>query len=142
MHFRDFNIIVNNHQLRLVAPTKHQAMKIEKIIKKVIQGNTGTDTKIAIAVIAGAAVGAALAVLLAPDRGSEIRKSAGNSGKRFTDQLKDIVEDLKHQFFDAEKQEEEEVSTVIEDHRPVKKPKSDIKELIHEAHQAQNGSNQ
>lgn len=110
-------------------------MKFRKILKNVLHEDTGASTKVAAAVIAGLAVGAAVAILLAPESGNETRKLIGKSGKKFTDQLKDVVSDLKQTFFNVEESDQVELLADHDQH-PVKRPKSDIKELIHEAHRA------
>lgn len=74
--------------------------------------NTG---KIITAMAAGAALGAILGVLLAPDKGSEIRKKINEEGKKFTGKLKDSFEkgklkldDLRENFGQAPKEEVDE----------------------------------
>lgn len=45
--------------------------------------------KILAAVLAGAAIGAIVGILLAPDKGSETRKKISEEGKRLADDVKD-----------------------------------------------------
>ncbi|MCK9402704.1 MAG: YtxH domain-containing protein [Chitinophagaceae bacterium] len=45
--------------------------------------------KILAAVLAGAAIGAVVGILLAPDKGSETRKKISEEGKRLADDVKD-----------------------------------------------------
>ncbi|MDP1763323.1 MAG: YtxH domain-containing protein [Sediminibacterium sp.] len=45
--------------------------------------------KILTAVLAGAAIGAIVGILLAPDKGSETRKKISEEGKRLADDVKD-----------------------------------------------------
>ncbi|TCD04019.1 YtxH domain-containing protein [Pedobacter psychroterrae] len=80
--------------------------------------NTKNNTTVAFAVIAGLAVGAVLGVLFAPESGADVRKNVRN---RITGS------DPSEQSF-AEQREQPLT------HAPAKRPKSDIKELIHEAH--------
>lgn len=51
--------------------------------------------------IMGAAVGAGLALLLAPDRGSETRRRLGQTAKRWSSQVKDGVQDVKENMQNA-----------------------------------------
>ena len=50
------------------------------------------NTKIIVALVAGAAIGAALGVLFAPDKGSETRKKIAEEGKKFADEVKEKFE--------------------------------------------------
>lgn len=51
--------------------------------------------------ILGAAVGAGIALLLAPDRGSETRRRVGKTMKRFGSQVNDRMGDVKENFRSA-----------------------------------------
>jgi len=93
-------------------------MKYEKLMANIFARNSKNNTTVAIAVIAGLAVGAVLGVLFAPESGADVRKSVRN---RITGS------DHPEQSF---AEHEEEPAT----HSTAKRPKSDIKELIHEAH--------
>lgn len=80
--------------------------------KSFVMNNTG---KIITAMAAGAALGAILGVLLAPDKGSEIRKKINEEGKKITGKLKDSFEkgkrkldDLKENFGQPLKEEVDE----------------------------------
>jgi gas vesicle protein len=50
-----------------------------------------TTGKIIAAVAAGAAAGAVLGILFAPDKGSETRRKMAEESKKFTDEIKDAV---------------------------------------------------
>jgi gas vesicle protein len=55
------------------------------------QNNSG---KIVAALIAGAAIGAAIGILFAPDKGSETRKKLSGSGEDFVETLKSKFGDM------------------------------------------------
>lgn len=54
-----------------------------------------TLAKIAIATGAGLVAGAVLGVLFAPDKGENTRKKIADSGKKFTDTVKEKMSNLK-----------------------------------------------
>jgi gas vesicle protein len=54
--------------------------------------------KIVVAVAAGAAAGAALGILFAPDKGSEIRRKIAEQGKKIADNVKDRFETKKNEW--------------------------------------------
>ena len=49
-----------------------------------------TTTKVILGLIGAAAVGAAVGLLLAPDKGSEIRKNIKDTAGKWTDRLNDM----------------------------------------------------
>jgi gas vesicle protein len=100
---------------------KPNVMKIEKLLKSALPHKSSGTGPAAFALIAGLAVGAVLGVLFAPDNGGDLRKKIVDGAKKLAGLQ---VEE------EGEEQEEQ-----VEKHEPVaKKPKSDIKSLIHEAH--------
>jgi gas vesicle protein len=50
--------------------------------------------KVLLGVLAGAAIGALVGVLFAPDKGSKTRKKILNKGEDYTDELKDKFDEL------------------------------------------------
>jgi gas vesicle protein len=63
-----------------------------------------TTNKVLLGLLAGAAVGTVITLLLTPKTGAELRKSFKLQGKKWSDDLKDIMVDAKEKF--AEKREE------------------------------------
>jgi gas vesicle protein len=57
--------------------------------------------KILSAFIIGAAVGAAIGILYAPDRGSETRKKINEEGKKMSDAIKDKFNKMKEKMNDV-----------------------------------------
>lgn len=55
-----------------------------------------TFTKIAIAVSAGVVAGAAVGILIAPDKGSETIRRINKRSKEFVDSMKDEIEKMTH----------------------------------------------
>lgn len=93
-------------------------MKYEKLMANIFAHNAKNNTTVAIAVIAGLAVGAVLGILFAPESGADVRKNVRN---RITGS------DPSEQSL-AEYEEQQLIPGTA------KRPKSDIKQLIHEAH--------
>ena len=56
--------------------------------------------KILLGTLAGIAIGAAVGVLLAPDKGSETRKKISRKGNEYKDGLKDKYDGLKDKYND------------------------------------------
>jgi gas vesicle protein len=95
-------------------------MKIEKLFKSALSHKSLNVGPVAFAVVAGLAVGAVLGVLFAPEDGGELRKKIADGAKKLVGIQEEEVEEMVEQ---------------PEVHEPVaKKPKSDIKSLIREAH--------
>ncbi|MGF1923552.1 MAG: YtxH domain-containing protein [Bacteroidia bacterium] len=98
-------------------------MKYGKLVEKFLSQKSGQhNTQIAVALVAGLAAGAVISILLAPSKGSTFRKGISS-------RVKDLFSR------DYEEQDEAVAPEVPHfTHIPVKKRKSDIKDLISEAH--------
>jgi gas vesicle protein len=70
-----------------------------------------STTKILFGFIAGAAVGAAIGILFAPDKGTETRRKISDQGNDLADNLKsrftDLVDGVKEKFSSAKSEAED-----------------------------------
>lgn len=95
-------------------------MKTEKLIQSLFTNGSSSRTNGIIALIAGLAAGAVLGVLFAPESGASARQK-----------LRDAAGKL---MGSSVEEQEEESETPVHHNSGVKRPKSDIKNLVHEAH--------
>ena len=98
-------------------------MKYRKLISDIVHQKSNSNTEIAIGLIAGLAVGAVLGVLFAPESGEQLRK--GILGK-----ANDYADGLQDDFTGSDEAQEAPYVS----HPAPKHPKSNIKDLIHQAH--------
>jgi gas vesicle protein len=96
-------------------------MKNIRLIRDIFDRSSDSKTPAVIALVAGIAVGAALGVLFAPERGNDLRKTIGGFANRLRGRQQEEEPEQNHQPKHHE-------------HSGQKRPKSDIKALIHEAH--------
>lgn len=112
-------------------------MNYRKQLKKLTMASGNNTGMVGFALIGGLAVGAALAVLFAPKKGKALRDGISDTGKQFGGTLAELLDSLKAKFSGADlaaAEQEEQGQQADHIAAPVKKPKSDIKELIREAH--------
>lgn len=108
-------------------------MKYKKLIGNCMQKDSDANLKIALALVAGAAVGAIVSILFAPKKGEDTRELIADRAKDLQYNIKDKYNLLKEKVFGVEAIEEEienEVPHFI--HKAAKKAKSDIKEVVEE----------
>lgn len=110
-------------------------MKYEKLMANIFAQNTKNNSQAGFALVAGLAIGAVLGVLFTPKSGSDVRKGFGNKAKDVGGSAKDLYTSLRNKLTGEYETIEDNITEEQNSPRPaVKKPKSDIKELIHEAH--------
>jgi len=111
-------------------------MKYGKLLKEIFVQRANNNAQVAIAVVAGLAAGAAISILFAPDSGSNIRKGIADGAKGLGTGIKDKYVSLKDRVVGnreiEESIEQPEVPHFV--HSTPKRRKSDIKDLIHDAH--------
>lgn len=113
-------------------------MNYEKKLKNIF-ASSGNNALTGFALVSGLAVGAALAILLAPKSGRNLRRGISDSLGEMSDDIRDLAKIVKNSFLSKEQvneqlQPEEDHTPDYVSHESKKKPKSAIKELIHEAH--------
>ncbi|MES2830045.1 MAG: YtxH domain-containing protein [Bacteroidota bacterium] len=118
-------------------------MKYKKLIANIFAQRDNNNAQVAVAVIAGLAVGAALAILFAPESGTDVREGISDRTKGLRENFKDGYASLRGKLFGEVEEEEQVENEVPHYNRPApKKPKSDIKDLIHEAHTGEHHTEQ
>jgi gas vesicle protein len=112
-------------------------MKYGKLIEKIISRRSDqNNVQIVVALVAGIAAGAVISVLLAPDKGSATRKGLADRARNVGGSLRDSFTSLKSRIIGSQEEEDAAVAPEVPHftHHVVKKRKSDIKDLISEAH--------
>lgn len=114
-------------------------MNYKKLMSKTFDQRSDNSKQLAFALIAGLAAGAIVAVLFAPGSGKDVRRRITDSVMGLGQGAKDIYASLKSKM--NGKGMESIMNGAVQDqgndyvnHAAVKKPKSDIKALVHEAH--------
>lgn len=117
-------------------------MNYKKLMTKTFDQRSDNKTQLAFSLIAGLAAGAAMAILFAPKSGKDVRKQIADSVLGLGQGAKDIYASLKNRINGKSVERDESIKNgtaqdQVNDyinHAVGKKPKSDIKELVHEAH--------
>lgn len=112
-------------------------MKYGKLVGKLLSHRSNQhNTQVAIALIAGLAAGAVISILLAPEKGSTLRGGIAEKAKDFGTGIRDSYSSLRNRVFGEDEQHPEVAPEVPHfTHTVPKKRKSDIKDIITEAHQ-------
>lgn len=112
-------------------------MKYRKLIGKYLVKESHSDAKIALALVAGLAAGAIISVLFAPDSGEGTRGKIVDGAKNLRYGFQDKYNHLKEKVFGVEAIEEDIVEHEVPHfkHTVTKKRKSDVKDILEEAHQ-------
>ena len=111
-------------------------MKYGKLISN-LTNRSNNSGYVAVALVAGLAAGAILSILFAPESGEDTRKLIRDKAKGIGGNAKDKFAALKNKLSRNEFEEHEEDVAPEVPHfvnKVPKKRKSDIKEIIHEAH--------
>jgi gas vesicle protein len=111
-------------------------MKYGKLIKGIFAQRSNNNAQVAIAIVAGLAAGAVISILFAPESGSDVRKGIADQAKGLGTGLKDKYNALKDRVVGGQEIDEsiERPEVPHFTHTPQKKRKSDIKDIIHDAH--------
>ncbi|WP_177217039.1 YtxH domain-containing protein [Pedobacter insulae] len=109
-------------------------MKYNKLIGKLLSSRTSSNnTQVAVALVAGVAVGAVISILFAPSKGSNMRNSIAGKARDLGSEMRDSYRTYRDKMFGNHPQENVEAPEVPHfAHSVPKKRKSDIKTLINE----------
>ncbi|MET4081376.1 gas vesicle protein [Pedobacter sp. UYP30] len=108
-------------------------MKYRKLIGNCMHKKSDDNLKVALALVAGIAVGAIVSVLFAPNKGENTREKIADKAKDLQYGIKDKYNLLREKVFGVDAIEEDienEVPHFV--HKNVKKAKSDIKNVVEE----------
>ena len=110
-------------------------MKYAKLISKLTKKSDNSGY-VAVAMVAGLAAGAILSLLFAPESGAGTRKLIGDKAKDLCNNSKEKYTALKNKITGANLELEDEVAPEIPHfvNTVPKKRKSDIADIVHEAH--------
>lgn len=111
-------------------------MNYRKLAAKYFVQRSNSKAQIAVALVAGLAAGAVISILFAPDRGDGTRRRISDSAKNLGSGLRGTCSSLLGCFFGTQPTADDPKPEVPHfKHATAKKRKSNIKEIIQEAHQ-------
>ena len=111
-------------------------MKYGKLISKLTK-RSNNNGYVAVALVAGLAAGALLSILFAPESGEDTRRIIRDKAKDLGDNAKDKFNALRNKLSGNDFEEHDDDVAPEVPHfvnKVPKKRKSDIKDIIHEAH--------
>lgn len=110
-------------------------MKYNKLISKYLT-KRNNNAQVVVAVVAGLAVGAVLSILFAPESGAETRNAIGDRAKGLGNGVKNSLASLKDRLMGTEMEDTNKPTAEVPHftHTTTKRRKSDIKDLVSEAH--------
>lgn len=112
-------------------------MKYGKLIGKILSRKSSNNGQVAVAIVAGLAAGAVLSILFAPESGKDARKLIRDKAKDLGSSARDTYTTLKNRISGNNFEEHKDDVAPEVPHfvrTPVKKRKSDIRDIIHESH--------
>lgn len=112
-------------------------MKYGKQLKSILNQEKGNNGLVAVALVSGLAVGAALALLFAPKKGQALRGDIAAAPGKFGGSLSELMDAIKSKFGSLQQIETEtnhHQNGQATPHAAAKKPKSDIGEILHQVH--------
>ena len=111
-------------------------MRYKKLVEKLFSQNSNNNAQVAIALVAGLAAGAVISILFAPEKGANTRQNIAKGSRDLGVRLRDSYTSLKDRISGYQEEENEAVAPEVPHftHTVAKKRKSDIKDLISEAH--------
>ncbi|MEQ7801819.1 YtxH domain-containing protein [Pedobacter sp. ASV1-7] len=116
-------------------------MNYRKQFNKILSGKNDNSAIVGFALIGGIAIGAALSVLFAPKKGTELREEITEGGRRLCGTLMELADGLKTKLSHEKNPLDDSYDDdepIADGNTPAKKPKSDIGEFIQQAHQNSN----
>lgn len=117
-------------------------MKYEKIIKKFIENRSSNKAHVAVALVAGLAAGAVISMLFAPDSGAGTRSKIASGAKNLSCGFQDKYSLLRDKVFGTPPNDEFVENEIPHfKHKVAKKRKSDLKDIVEQAHKAPEDEN-
>jgi gas vesicle protein len=116
----------------------NRPMKYNRLIQNFLSQRSNSNSgQVAVALVAGLAAGAIISILFAPSKGSTMRNNIADKAKNLSNDVRDGYLAYKDRLFGHDAAVEEDVTPEVPHftHTVTKKRKSDIKQLITEAHQ-------